>query len=310
MTKPQTRIGIALGGGGAKGFAHIGVLQALERVGIIPEIVTGTSAGALVGASYASGTLETFTEDVKKISLTDIPLLLSPTWSTKGLFSGKNALEMLNQYLSAENIEELPKRYAAVSVDLTTSQPYYHCNGNLKTAVRASIAIPGLFTPVVDDSRVLVDGGILDPVPTEINRKLGAEYVIAVNLFPPQSNMVEELLDTDKANSTEERILPKTIDSAVQYLNQLSTLIPITIPGITINESDESSPIKTIIDVIESTLAVSQQHLTEMRFNAHPPDLVIEPDVRDIGILDFHRGDAFIERGVEAVERVLDKLPL
>ena len=182
-SKKKPKIGIALGGGGAKGYAHIGILEVLTEAGIDCDIVTGTSSGALVGAAYASGRLAQLRELSKNISLRSIPRMLSPAWSREGLFSGKNAFDMLSGAISAETIEELDKPFGAVAVDLLKSELVEFTRGNLKTILRASISIPGLFTPVSLDGQLLVDGGIIEVVPVELNRKLGADFIIAVDLY-------------------------------------------------------------------------------------------------------------------------------
>ena len=295
------KLGIALGGGGARGFAHLGVLKALRDEGIEFDVVAGTSIGALVGAVYAAGSLDELEDTARSISLKDIPLLMSPAWSKKGFFSGKSALELLNELIGCDLIEELPKRFAAVSADLKSGETVVFTEGNVHQAVRASISIPAVFTPVVIDDRILVDGGLVEPVPVEICKSLGADVVVAVDLFG-QSLDCEQGAALSDLN--ERRMLPSSISTALGYLNSISNKLQLTewLGG----DSDDPHRAVNIIDIVEGTLAVSQRLLTAYRLCEHPPDLLIQPKVTDVGLLDFHRGDPVMEIG-QTVAR--DSLP-
>ncbi|GBD38141.1 putative NTE family protein [bacterium HR37] len=177
------KLGIALGAGGAKGFAHIGILKTLHKAGIDFDIVTGTSIGALIGGVYAGGDIKRFEEAIKKINSRDIFFLLSPTWPKYGFFSGKRLLKKLKEFIHVENIEELNKRFGAVCVDLNSSEAVTITTGNIFQAIRASISIPVIFTPITVDGRVLVDGGVLDPVPVKAAYLLGSDFTVAVDLI-------------------------------------------------------------------------------------------------------------------------------
>jgi NTE family protein len=172
------KLGIALSGGGAKGFAHIGVLSALEKAGIEFSAVSGTSMGAFVGAFYAADKLGDLQQGAVGIKFRDIPLLLSPTLSKKGFMSGKKIIKFLKGSLANEKIEELSKKYAAVCADLNNGEIVTFTEGDLISAVCASMAIPGLFIPVVFNNKLLVDGGILEPLPVRAVRELGSDFVV------------------------------------------------------------------------------------------------------------------------------------
>ncbi len=172
------KIGIALGGGGAKGFALIGILEALDEAGVEAEIVAGTSIGALVGAAYAANKLPELKQRATTLSFLNVVKILSPTISRSGFCSGRGVESLLKEFIDIENIEDLPKPFATLSTALETGELITATNGNLIKAVRSSIAIPGLFTPVLSNEKTLVD-----PVPVEACRSLGADFVIAVDLF-------------------------------------------------------------------------------------------------------------------------------
>jgi len=253
------KLGIALGGGGAKGFAHIGVLKTLLNAGYDFDVVTGTSIGALVGAVYASSNLDKLEEITTKFNLLDIPLLLSPTISKQGLFSGKKIENLLKDVVDQYKIEKLPKTFAAICVDLNKPEIVTINSGDLVKAVRASIAIPGIFTPVINGDQMLVDGGVLEPVPIESAKMLGADFVIAVDLLSKSGN-------TKKNNET------------------------------------------NFVDIIQKTSITTQQSITKFRMKIFPADIIIEPEVSNIGILDFKNGRKIVREGEKAAKKVLPQL--
>ena len=253
------KLGIALGGGGAKGFAHIGVLKTLVKAGYDFDIVTGTSIGALVGAVYASSNLDKLEEIITKFNLLHIPFLLSPTISRQGLFSGKKIESLLKELINEYRIEKLPKSFAAICVDLNKYELVTIQSGDLVKAVRASISIPGIFTPIKMGNQLLVDGGVLEPVPVEAAKKLGADFVIAVDLLSKSNN-------------------------------------------------NKNSKISNIVDIIQKTSITTQQSLTRFRMKIFPPDILIEPEVADIGILDFKNGSDIVKEGESATKRLLPRI--
>jgi len=177
------KLGLALGGGGAKGFAHLGILEVLTEAGIEFDIVAGTSIGAFIGAVYVSDKLEELKNYAVNIGITDMPFLLGPTWPQGGLFSGKVLGKLIDEYIHIENIEDLKKPFATVCIDLNSGEVVTFTEGNLKRAVRASTSIPGLFKPVLFEGKLLVDGGVLESVPDQAARDLGADFIVAIDLL-------------------------------------------------------------------------------------------------------------------------------
>lgn len=298
----KPRLGLALGGGGAKGFSHIGVLKTFQDAGIEFDVVAGTSVGALVGAIYLEGQIEKLEQEASRIKITDIPFLLSPAWSIQGIFSGKNALERLSDYVRVQRIEELSKPYAAVSVDLRSGSTVIFTEGDIRVAIRASISVPMVFTPVVMADAVLVDGGTLEPVPVCVARSLGADIVVAVDLFGNS----EVRTQTEKSIFDEPEVWPKSVATALHYFKSVSEKVPL--PAWFEEKYGKRGFISNVVEVIERTLAVSQKELTMLRLAAHPADLLIQPAVSGIGLLDFHRGQTGIELGKEAALTALPKL--
>jgi NTE family protein len=177
---PAPVIALALGGGAARGFAHIGVIKALEAQGIVPDIVVGTSAGAVVGALYASGLSGL---ELQKIAL-DMDEKQFGDWTlpNRGVFKGEALQNFVNQAVGNRTLEKLPRRFAAVATNLRTGEPIVFRTGNTGMAVRASSAVPGLFQPVNINGQDYVDGGLVSPVPVRTARSLGANFVIAIDI--------------------------------------------------------------------------------------------------------------------------------
>ena len=194
--KIPPRIGLALGGGAARGFAHVGVIQILEEAGIRPTLVTGTSAGSLVAAIYASGKngkqLQHVAETMEEVTIADwtLPLFNS------GMFRGDALAKYVNGQVSARLIQDMPLPLGIVATDLNSGQSMLFQRGDTGTAVRASSAVPAVFQPVKISGRDYVDGGLVSPVPVRAARKMGAELVIAVDISsPPDSNLAGGTLD-------------------------------------------------------------------------------------------------------------------
>ena len=180
-TPHKSRVGLALGGGSARGWAHIGVIRALEQTGICPDVVCGTSIGALVGAAYAAGELDRFEQWVLRLGVGDIVAFMDVTLRS-GLFRGRRLMDFFRRQFNDRPIEELAIPFAAVATALQSGAEIWLRSGSTLDAVRASIAMPGLFTPIVRDRVLLVDGGLVNPVPVSLARAMGADVVIAVDL--------------------------------------------------------------------------------------------------------------------------------
>src|SRR4030095_14373678 len=180
------RVGLALGAGSAAAMAQIGVVQVLAEAGIPVHCVAGTSAGAMVGAALAAGRLGEFRAAMEGLSRRRVLRLLDVAWPREGLLHGLRALELVRPYLG-EAMEDLGIPYAAVATDLRSGDEVMMTRGGVFDAVRASVAIPGIFTPWRVGGHLLVDGGLVNPVPVSTARALGAEFVIAVNVLPPRN---------------------------------------------------------------------------------------------------------------------------
>ena len=181
MAKTRKTIGLALGSGAARGWAHIGVLRALTRVGLQPDLIAGCSIGALVGAAYAAGELDSLEQWVRGFTRLQVMSLLDPTFSG-GLFRGDKVFGVAEERVGELTFAELQLPFACVATELETGREHWLQEGAVMSAVRASCSIPGMFVPVQLDGRWLIDGAVVNPVPVSLCRAMGADLVIAVNL--------------------------------------------------------------------------------------------------------------------------------
>ncbi len=293
-TRP--RLGIALGGGAARGWAHIGVLSALARSGIEPEIVCGTSIGALVGGIYAAGKLGQLETWVASLTRRDVVSLLDFTTAGGGAIGGRKLMELYRRELGDPAIEELPKAFAAVATDLRTGSEVWLLEGSLLEAIRASISLPGVFTPVLARGRWLVDGGLVNPVPVSLCRALGAEIVIAVDLHGGA------LRPNHGASKPGHEAQPAVVRDR-SWWQRLAGRSHEPEP-----ESEEETPHLSVASVIATSLDIMQARLSRSRLAGDPPDLLLSPSVRTVPTLDFAGGQATIEEGYDVVRRMMPAL--
>ncbi|MDA8108412.1 MAG: patatin-like phospholipase RssA [Betaproteobacteria bacterium] len=284
MHKP--RIGLALGSGSARGWAHIGVIRALEGAGIRPDLVCGTSIGALVGAAYAAGELDRFEDWVLGMGVRDV-LALMDVRLGGGMLKGERLMDYFRRNFVDRPIEELSTPFGAVATALHTGAEVWLREGSTVEAVRASIALPALFAPAVYEGRVIVDGGLVNPVPVSLARAMGADIVIAVDL---SADMLGRHLRSD-AKPEEPAGL------AGQWLRRLQNgLGKLRAPS-----SDAAVPRPpSLLEVVTASINVMQVRITRSRMAGDPPEVVVAPRLAHLGVLDFHRGQEAIEEGRRA----------
>lgn len=289
MPQRQPRIGLALGSGSARGWAHVGVIRALERAGISPAIVCGTSIGALVGAAYASGDIERLDAWVKGLTWQTVMSLVDIKISG-GLIQGTKLVEFFRTRFNDAGIEKLPKAFGCVATELTTGREVWLREGSVIEAVRASVALPGLLTPVVRDERLLVDGGLVNPVPVSLCRAMGADVVIAVDLnwdLVGRRNQVPAEVE-GAAGAVENGVL----DAFFAKFRQPRS-----------NGGEVQNP--SMLDVLTTSLNIMQVRITQSRLAGEPADIVIRPRLSGIAAMDFHRGGVAAAEGERAAEQAM-----
>lgn len=288
----KPRVGLALGSGSARGWAHIGVIRALEEAGVRPEFVCGTSIGALVGAAYATGDLERLESWVLGLQLGDV-VGLADVGLGAGLLKGDRLMQFFRSKFADRPIEELRVPFAAVATSLQTGAEVWLRSGSTLDAVRASIALPGIFTPVRWEGALLVDGGLANPVPVSLARAMGADIVIAVDLG-------SDILGR--------RFRPAAAAEAPTTQPQWMLKLRENLAALTSENSPEEPPMPSMLDVLSASMDIVQVRIARSRLAGEPPEVLVTPRLASLRLFDFHRAKEAIEEGRRAVERVAHSL--
>ncbi len=297
----RPRIGLALGGGAARGFAHIGILRTLLANGIVPDIVVGTSIGAVVGGSYASGHLDTLEEWARGLVPRNIFGYLDIRLNGSGLIGGDKLAAQLDASIGKIRIEDLPLKFASVSTEVKTGHEIWITHGRLTDAMRASYALPGIFAPMLIGNRWLVDGALVNPVPVSAARALGAEIVIACNVSTDvfgHGTIISAYGSNDDA--------PEPVEPAVPEKRGLSKFF--SAERTVKREFFGGGGRPGISTVMVDAFNIMQDRITRARLAGDPPDVLISPRVGKIGWFDFHRADEAIAHGTRAAERTVESI--
>lgn len=290
------RVGLALGSGSARGWSHIGVIQALEEMGIRPDVVAGTSIGALVGAVYVTGQLAAFSNWVTRLTFRDVLGYLDIGFSG-GVVKGEKLFNFFSEHHLDPDIESLEQRFATVATDMKLGREVWIQTGSVLDAARASCALPGLFTPFQHEGRWMLDGGLVNPVPVSVCRALGAELVIAVNLnghligrhlarYEGDSQALEQPANEDTPATAEE-------DKAAEQSMWSRVMSYFSSPS----ADGSAEPIPGFFDVIGASVNIMQDRITRSRMAGDPPELNLVPMLEDYAIMDFHRATEAIDEG-------------
>jgi NTE family protein len=293
----KPKLGVALGSGASRGWSHVGVIKALLREGIEPDIVCGTSVGAIVGGSFVAGNLEKLEQWVLSSTRTDVLRFFDINLSQSGFVDTERLSWFLHNYVAAEDqrIEDMPKKYAAVSTNLDTGREVWLTEGRLADAVRASMALPGLFPAIRHDEQWLVDGGLVNPVPVSVCRALGADVVIAVNL---NSGIIGKTNnETPDATPTDDRGIFSSIRQQAREYS--SSIFP---------NHDDRDGAPGLFHAIANSVNIFQDRITRSRLAGDPADVLLSPQVAHIGMLEFHRAAEAIEEGEACVQRFMAEI--
>ncbi len=294
-------LGLALGAGGARGIAHIGVLRAFANAEIPIDAIVGTSVGALIGAVYAAGQLENFERWVRKFDWPDVLRLFDPVWPRSGLISGTRALDQLAEVMGDWRIEDLAIPFAAVSIDLITGEEILMREGRVMDAIRASISIPGIFVPHRMGRRLLVDGALRNPVPVSHLEEMGSDVRVAVNLH---TQPVREIVRSKKARngSTSGTISAQLINLVDRRLARFRRR------GRSSRATDDGQVEPNLFEILTASMTVLEHELARHRLAREPVDVVIGPDVHSIRSFEFHKARKAIHSGLIETEKHLPEI--
>jgi len=296
MARPL--IGLALGGGAARGWAHIGVLRSLMAAGLEPDIIAGTSIGAVAGASYVTGKLDALEEFATTLTRRRLFGILDFSFGGSGLIAGQRLNAQLEKYMKDVSIETLGQKFVAVATELGTGHEVWLNKGNLVTALKASFALPGIFRPVQINGRWLIDGALVNPIPVSVCRALGARIVIAVNLssdlFGKGGVIHDQEAIADPAGLEDAMLGEGNGCGAVHLLHRQIFGRSGGAPGMSA--------------VMMDAINITQDRIARSRLAGDPPDITIRPKTGSIKLFDFHRADEAITAGAKATEAQLDEI--
>jgi len=300
VSTARPTIGIALGGGAARGWAHIGVLKSLIAAGLEPDIVAGTSIGAVAGACFVTGRLNALEDFACGLTRRRIFGFLDFNFAGSGLITGQRLSTRFEQHLQQFNIEQLERRFVAVATELGTGHEVWLNKGSLVNALKASFALPGIFRPVQINGRWLIDGALVNPIPVSVCRALGARIVIAVNLSNDVFSKGAVIHDQEPyvtpaaaPQSDGQELLGSNGRAAVHLLHR-QIFGRSGAPGMSAGMMD--------------AINITQDRIARSRLAGDPPDILIAPKTGSIGLFDFHRAGEAMEQGARAAEKQIDEL--
>jgi len=292
-------IGLALGGGAARGFAHVGIIRTLEKYGIVPQIIAGTSIGAVVGGLYAAGKLDAFEEWARTLTRRRVFGYLDFSIAGSGVIGGARLADSLSREIAETRIEDLPIKFSAIATEIGTGHEIWLTRGKLTDALTASYALPGMFPAVSVGDRWLMDGALVNPVPVSAARAAGARLVIAVNLtsFLGSTGTIIQQHSAAEAESAGEEAneeKPRGLRGTAERLLRRKFAGTQNKPGLS--------------TVMIEAFNIMQDRITRARLAGDPPDVTIVPRLDHIGFFDFHRAEETIALGVQIAEKSIDAI--
>ncbi len=285
----RPKIGFALGAGSARGWAHIGVLRALTEAGIKPDFIAGCSVGAFVGAAFSAGRLDPLEVWARSLDWKGM-LRLMDFGLRGGLIKGGRVNDVFREQFVECEFSELPIQFAAVATDLHSGQEIWLREGKVSAAIAASIAVPGLFRPVLHEERYLVDGSVVNPIPVSLCRAMGADIVLAVDLGSDLVGRFER--DEDRAPTPTAR------------RSFLSRVLPRYNPTRDRQPEPEVAP-PSMLETMMGSINIMQLRIARSRLAGEPPDVLLMPRLGHLGLLDYHRAEIAIAEGRDEVTRML-----
>jgi len=299
------RLGLALGSGGARGLAHLGVIRVLREAGIHPDCVAGTSIGALVGAAVAAGRETEIEAVARELDVKGFVFqFLDFTLPRGGLVDGDKITGFLRGKIGDVRIEDLAIPFAAVATEIRSGMEVVFRNGPVLEAVRASISIPGMFTPVEREQQVLVDGGLVNPLPIQVVRSLGADIVLAVDLNHGRIRTgTRPALPVEKVEPEKPKTYPEWLDRLRSRVDGWQKTLKRPFRAWA-----DSAPSLGLFDVLGNSIRIMEKQITEVRLAHEPPDVLVRPHVGQVSFMEFQAARECIEEGEDAMRRLLPEL--
>lgn len=293
MNKSRTTISLVLGSGGARGHAHIGVIRAIEERGGHIRSIAGTSMGSVVGGIYAAGELETYTEWANALTKNDVIKLLDLSFSRKAIFKGERIFDVLGDLIGDRDIEQLDRGFTAVATDIEAQNEVWLNSGSLFSAVRASTAVPGIFDPVETNGRILVDGGLVNPIPIAPTLNDSTDLTIAVNLNSVSATYDSRQVDADRSNE----------DSGDTYRQKIMHFA-----ANILGSSDSDQQAVDAADLLTQSIDVMQGAIARLKLAAYAPDKIVEIPRNACTFFEFDRAKEMADLGYSRTVEALDAL--
>ncbi|MGF1651554.1 MAG: patatin-like phospholipase family protein [Hyphomicrobiaceae bacterium] len=299
----MAKIGLALGGGAARGWAHIGVIKALKAAGIEPDVIAGTSIGAVVGGCHVAGKLPEIETFARSMTPRRVFGYFDFNLAGSGLINGQRLSDALAEQLGDTRMEDLDRPFTAVATEIGTGHEVWLSRGRMVEAIRASYAIPGIFKPVKLKDRWLFDGALVNPIPVSVCRALGARYVIAVNLNADLFTLGTVLTDVEAMTEAAPEI--ETLKAEAGKKRGALQVVQRQFFGLA-GRADASVP--SLSTIMVDAFNIVHDRIARSRLAGDPPDILINPKLRNFGLFDFHRADELIRVGEQAALRALAEL--
>ena len=300
--KKNIKVGLALGSGSARGWAHIGAIEAIEEAEIPIHYVAGTSIGAFVGAVYATGDLDSLKQFALQMDWKKVLSYFDVVFPRSGLMDGKKVHDLFSLHTDARTFEDFKIPVKMIATDLNSGDKIIIDSGNIIESIRASISVPGVFTPVHLNDKWLVDGGLVDPVPVKVVREMGSDVVIAIDLNSglaskkPSKKSKEKIKQIQKErNEFITRIAAQYSSAEKAVKNQ-------------INRWFSSSSKPSIIDVLGSSVGIIEEQITRINLAIDPPDILIQPRLGDLKMFDFDQAERSILEGYTQAKYQIDNI--
>jgi len=293
MKQSRKTVSLVLGSGGARGHAHIGVIRALEEKGLSVRNISGSSMGSVIGGIYAAGELKSYTDWANRLAKSDVVKLLDFSFSLRSIFKGERIIEVLKDLIGDCKIEELDKRFTAVATSLDEQREVWLNSGSLFTAIRASTAVPGVFAPVSLDGRILVDGGLINPIPIAPTLNDSTDLTIAVNL-----SGLDENYSAPPAREKQDEEENSYRDRIADFLDGL-------------RDKDDSENIDhdaDAADLLVRSIDVMQGAISRLKLAAYAPDKTIEVPRNACSFFEFHRAEEMADLGYKLAHKALEDL--
>lgn len=313
MQHTPRKLGLALGSGASRGLAHIGVVKALDEAGIKVDYIAGSSIGALVGASYAAGTIEQFHAFLSTVDWKVITSYLDFNFPQKGLIEGNRIINLIRELLPDADIADLDPPFCAIATNLASGEEVKLRSGNLVEAIRASISLPGIFNPFQIDDNYLVDGGLVNPLPTDVVRDMGADVVIAVDLNNDliARNGRKKKLKARRRKKKKEKLLTRASNNnwfpskLEEKYRILERSVKQSVNRWLEDKEDEEDREPNIFDVIANSINIMEYQITRSKVLRDRPDILIQPELGHLNLFDYDDAEATIREGYEKTHRQL-----